>query len=182
MGSGFIVGCGAWWPTCASTGSGGCKLGGASRPPCRRPSAPGTIRLSFNRLSAARPLRCQHAVASGERAPRSGLWLQPTTITPSVAYPSAGRLTLRGATLRCGAAWRVFSLVSAQAWLFRTHKGHPVRPAFTSCDCHSLPPGGEATQTCAEEVVVVRPHKARHGSVVQRHRRIGRGSSSPRAR
>ena len=39
------------WPTCASTG--GCKLGGASRPPCRRPTASGTIRLCFKRLSAA---------------------------------------------------------------------------------------------------------------------------------
>ena len=47
------MGCGAGWPTCASTGSGGCKLGGASRPPCRRPTASGTIRLCFKRLSAA---------------------------------------------------------------------------------------------------------------------------------
>ena len=31
----------------------GCKLGGASRPPCRRPTASGTIRLCFKRLSAA---------------------------------------------------------------------------------------------------------------------------------
>ena len=53
MGFGFIVGCGARWPTCASTGSGGCKLGWASRPPCRRPTASGTIRLCFKRLSAA---------------------------------------------------------------------------------------------------------------------------------
>ena len=53
MGFGFVVGCGAGWPTCASTGSGGCKLGWASRPPCRRPTASGTIRLCFKRLSAA---------------------------------------------------------------------------------------------------------------------------------
>ena len=72
VGFGFIVGCGAGRPTCASTGSGGCKLGGASRPPCRRPTASGTIRLCFNRLSAARPLRCQHVMASELRRVGSG--------------------------------------------------------------------------------------------------------------
>ena len=65
--------------------------------PLPPPNCMGTIRLCFNRLSAARPLRCQHVMASELR--RVGP-APPATATPVVACSPPGRATLRGAALR----------------------------------------------------------------------------------